>query len=122
MGETAAADRHLPSKRKIESKPLVEMTHDHLLGIGRELLEERCRVGAGRLEEHLGRCTHALGGLCRQRLGLEGLGDVDEDLARTLTDGGVLAVGGQGISRRTSGRSGHLGGGATRKLGLELTW
>jgi len=49
-------------------QPLVEEGHDHLLRVGRELLEERRRVRVGRLEEHLCGGAHAVGRLRRQGL------------------------------------------------------
>lgn len=71
-------------------QPLVEEGHDHLLRVGRELLEQRRRVRVGRLEQDLGGGAYAVCGLRRQGLRLEALCDVEEDLIGLLADGGVL--------------------------------
>lgn len=76
-----------------DCQPLVEEGHDHLLRVGRELLEQRRRVRVGRLEQDLGGCAHAVCGLRRQGLRLEALRDVEEDLIGLLADGGVLPGG-----------------------------
>lgn len=79
--------------RVAHHQPLVEEGHDHLLGVGRELLEQRRRVRVGRLEEDLGRGAHAVGRLRCQGLRLEALRDVEEDLVWLLTDDGMLPEG-----------------------------
>lgn len=76
-----------------DRQPLVEEGHDHLLRVGRELLEQRRRVRVGRLEQDLGGRAHAVCGLRRQGLRLEALCYVEEDLVGLLADGGVLPGG-----------------------------
>lgn len=69
---------------------LQEVRADGVLPLGRELQQQRRDVGAGALEEHLGRGHDARRVLPAQRLGLEGLRDEDEDALGLGGDGGVL--------------------------------
>ncbi len=64
--------KHLPSL-------LRKISPNHPLPLSRELPQQRRDIGAGALEQHLGRGDHARGVLPAQGLCLEGLGDEDED-------------------------------------------
>lgn len=108
-------------------QPLVEEGHDHLLGVGRELLEQRCRVRVGRLEEDLGGGAHAVGRLRCQGLRLEALRNVEEDLVWLLADDGMLPEGstlvsmlemGKMLRRRDSSRLGKRPGSCGNRIPL----